>query len=93
MMTNVSFASSTLWFILTSSTQEDAWGQSKNRYLAKRREVPAWGMGQHVEREAGFCGHPQQCWGVGIPTTRDGSLWMSAALTLHAPSGHGPLSP
>lgn len=46
MMTNVSFAPSTLWLILTSATQKDAWGRSKNRYLAKRRE----GMGRGAAR-------------------------------------------
>lgn len=58
MMTNVSFALSTLWLILTSAIQEDAWGQSKNRYLAKRREVSAWGMGQNIEGEAGVLWPP-----------------------------------
>lgn len=58
MMTNVSFALSTLWLILTSAAQEDAWGQSKNRYLAKRREVSAWGMGQNIEWEAGVLWPP-----------------------------------
>uniref|UniRef100_A0A8C0FW10 Fibroblast growth factor n=1 Tax=Bubo bubo TaxID=30461 RepID=A0A8C0FW10_BUBBB len=55
------------WLILTSSTQEDAWGQSKNRYLAKRRDVPAWGMGQHVEREAGVLWPPTAVLGHGDP--------------------------
>lgn len=91
MMTNVSFAPSAHWLILTSSTQEGAWGQSKNRYLAKRREVPAWGMGQHVEREAGVLRPPTAEMGHGDSHhTGGGSPWVSRALTPHTPSGQSP---
>lgn len=58
MMTNVSYAPNTIWLILTLATEEDAWGQCKNSYLAKRREVPAWCMEQHVRHEAGVLWPP-----------------------------------
>lgn len=75
---------STLCLILTSATQEDAWGQCKNRYLAKRREVPARIMGQHMGHEAGDLWPPTAVLGHGDPHhAKDGNLWVSTELIPH----------
>lgn len=74
------------WLILTLATEEDAWGQCKNRYSAKRREVPAWCMGQHVRHEAGVLWPPTAALGHGDTChAGDGNVWMSAELISHTP--------